>query len=123
MGLFGFFTNEEKEETERDYIVCPGTGHKYKTWKEYGEATNPYSIGEEYGRKQAIVFPDLDDYLDCHAARHVERAMITHNNVKDIKDKTDELQQKLDTLIKMNEQLIEQNKNMAERIEKLEQER
>lgn len=125
MGLFGFFTNEEKEkeEMERDYILCPSTGNKYKTWKEYGEATDPYSIGEEYGRKQLIVFPDLNDYLDCHAALHVRRAITTHDNVIEIKAKTDDLQKKLDTLIKLNEQLIEQNKNMAERIEKLEQER
>ena len=115
MSLFGLFKNEPKETTNRedDDIVCPSTGHRFKTWKEYGEATDPYSIGEQYGRKQLIVFPDLDDYLDCHAAKHVDHAIETHHNVESIFDMCKDLKKSVAVL-------IEQNKQLMERIDKLE---
>lgn len=93
MSLFGFFDNEPKEESENKGIVCPSTGHVYKDWEDTN-STTPYSIGEQYGRKQLIVFPDLNDWLDLHASRHVKRAIETHANVETMWDKVDDIQKK-----------------------------
>ena len=113
MSLFGFFDNEPKEESENKGIVCPSTGHVYKDWEDTN-STTPYSIGEQYGRKQLIVFPDLNDWLDLHASRHVKRAIETHANVETMWDKVDDIQKKMDIL-------IEQNRQLAERLERLEE--
>lgn len=113
MSLFGFFDNEPKEESENKGIVCPSTGHVYRNWEEYGEATDPYFIGEQYGRKMTIVFPELNDWLDCHAAKHVDRAIETHDNVEYIFDMCKDLQKSVAVL-------IEQNKQLVERLERLE---
>ena len=119
MSLFGLFKNEPKETTNRedDGIVCPSTGHRFKTWKEYGEATDPYSIGEQYGRKQLIVFPDLDDYLDCHAAMHVKRAVETHGNVVSIFHMVDEVDKKIDKLLEQNQQILERLDKLEHKLE------
>lgn len=114
MSLFGFFDNEKKEETENKGIVCPSTGHVYRNWKHYSDETEAYIVGEQYGRKEVIVFPDFDDWLDCHAAKHVDRAIETHANVKTMWHKVDDIQKKMDIL-------IEQNRQLAERLERLEE--
>ena len=121
MSLFGFFDNEKKEETENKGIVCPSTGHVYRNWKHYSDETEAYIVGEQYGRKEVIVFPDFDDWLDCHAAKHVDRAIETHANVKTMWHKVDDVQKKMDILIEMNQQLLEQNRQLAERLERLEE--
>ena len=120
MSLFGFFDNEKIEETENKGIVCPSTGHVYRNWKHYSDETEAYIVGEQYGRKEVIVFPDFDDWLDCHAAKHVDRAIETHANVKTMWHKVDDIQKKMDILIEMNQQLLEQNKQLVERLERLE---
>ena len=85
---------------------CITTGRTYKDWDTFLKKAAPYSVGEEFGRAQNIIFPDLEDWIDVMAPTYAKRFHETH-------DKVERIEKKLNAI-------LEQNQRILERLDRLE---